>query len=105
VIMGRSPLGFSVYCIPALLEDHDTALLGLSIDNAMLEDPQPAPLAFSYRGASASPRQRQVPVGQACVSQAHDGYGSHHKVCIREMGASQRVQGESYVCQLECAGG
>jgi hypothetical protein len=48
VNMGKSPYGFSVYYIPALTEDQDTALPGISIDHAMLEDPQPAPLAFCF---------------------------------------------------------
>jgi hypothetical protein len=55
VNMGRSPFGFSVYYIPALSEDQDTALPGLSIDNAMLEDPQPAPLAFSFDAQVQAP--------------------------------------------------
>jgi hypothetical protein len=55
VSMGRSPFGFSVYYIPALSEDQDTALPGLSIDNAMLEDPQPAPLAFSFDAQVQAP--------------------------------------------------
>jgi hypothetical protein len=55
VNMGKSPYGFSVYYIPALTEDQDTALPGISIDQAMLEDPQPAPLAFCFDVQTQSP--------------------------------------------------
>jgi transposase InsO family protein len=48
VSTGKTPFGFAVYYIPALSEDQDTALPGISIDHAMLEDPQPAPLAFRF---------------------------------------------------------
>jgi hypothetical protein len=48
VSTGKTPFGFAVYYIPALLEDQYTAMPGISTDHAMLEDPRRAPLTFHF---------------------------------------------------------
>jgi hypothetical protein len=78
--------GFSLFHIPAMFEGQDNALPGISINDDMLEDPIPAPLAFCFEAHVSAP-----------IKHSPKANAKHRAHLMMDSGATTKFASEKWV--------